>query len=52
MAREPRHLQLRSGMEHVLQIAVGTVTMRPYVFAFLAVYLAAAVMHLGWRTVL
>jgi putative membrane protein len=39
-------------MEHVLQIAVGTVTMRPYVFAFLAVYLVAAVMHLGWRTVL
>jgi uncharacterized membrane protein len=36
-------------MEHVLQIAIGTVTMRPYVFAFLAVYLAAAVAHLGWR---
>jgi uncharacterized membrane protein len=36
-------------MEHVLQIAVGTVTMRPYVFAFLAVYLLAAVAHLGWR---
>ena len=39
-------------MEHVLQIAIGTVTMRPYVFAFLAVYLVAAVMHLGWRTTL
>lgn len=39
-------------MEHVLQIAVGTVTMRSYVFAFLAVYLVAAVMHLGWRTTL
>ena len=39
-------------MEHVLQIAIGTVAMRPYVFAFLAVYLVAAVMHLGWRTTL
>ncbi len=37
-------------MEHILQIAVGTVTMRPYVFAFLAAYLVAAVLHLGWRT--
>lgn len=37
-------------MEQILQIAVGTVTMRPYVFAFLAVYLVAAVIHLGWRT--
>ena len=36
-------------MEHILSIAVGTVTMRPYVFAFLAVYLVAAVAHLGWR---
>lgn len=39
-------------MEHLFQIAVGTVTMRPYVFAFLAVYLVAAVTHLGWRTTL
>ncbi|MCM2357425.1 MAG: carotenoid biosynthesis protein [Geobacteraceae bacterium] len=39
-------------MEQFLQIAVGTVTMRPYVFAFLAVYLVAAVTHLGWRTTL
>lgn len=37
-------------MEHAFQIAVGTVAMRPYVFAFLAVYLVAAVAHLGWRT--
>lgn len=36
-------------MEEVLKIAVGTVVMRPYVFAFLAVYLVAAVTHLGWR---
>jgi len=39
-------------MEHVFQIAVGTVVMRPYVFAFLTAYLAAAVLHLGWRTTL
>lgn len=37
-------------MEHAFQIALGTVTMRPYVFAFLLVYLVAAVAHLGWRT--
>jgi len=36
-------------MNDVMQIAIGTVTMRPYVFAFLAVYLVAAVTHLGWR---
>jgi putative membrane protein len=39
-------------VEHFLSIAIGTVTMRPYVFAFLAVYLLAAVLHLGWRTTL
>jgi putative membrane protein len=39
-------------MEHIFQIAVGTVTMRPYVFAFLSVYLVAAVLHLGWRKTL
>jgi putative membrane protein len=39
-------------LEHILQIAVGTVAMRPYVFAFLAVYLVAAVTHLGWRKTL
>jgi uncharacterized membrane protein len=36
-------------MEQVLKIVVGTVTMRPYVFAFLVGYLVAAVTHLGWR---
>lgn len=36
-------------MEDVLRIAIGTVTMRPYVFAFFAAYLVAAVPHLGWR---
>ncbi|HEY6838170.1 MAG TPA: carotenoid biosynthesis protein [Geobacteraceae bacterium] len=39
-------------MEHIVQIAVGTVTMRPYVFAFLAAYLVAAVTHLGWEKTL
>lgn len=36
-------------MEEFVKIAVGTVVIRPYVFAFLAVYLVAAVTHLGWR---
>ncbi len=36
-------------MHDVMQLAVGTITMRPYVFAFLVVYLVAAVTHLGWR---
>ncbi len=35
-----------------LSIAVGTVTMRPYVFAFFAAYLVAAVTHLGWKKTL
>jgi uncharacterized membrane protein len=39
-------------MHDILQIAIGTITMRPYVFAFLAVYLVAVVLHLGWRTTL
>jgi uncharacterized membrane protein len=36
-------------MTDVFQIALGTITMRPYVFAFFASYLVAAVLHLGWR---
>ena len=36
-------------MSDFFQIAVGTVIMRPYVFAFFAAYLVAAVLHLGWR---
>ncbi|HEY5973732.1 MAG TPA: carotenoid biosynthesis protein [Geobacteraceae bacterium] len=39
-------------MSEALQIAVGTVTMRPYVFAFFVAYLFAAISHLGWRTTL
>lgn len=36
-------------MTSVLDIAVGTVTMRPYVFAFFAAFLLACVPHVGWR---
>jgi uncharacterized membrane protein len=36
-------------MSHFFDIAVGTITMRPYVFAFFASYLVAAVLHLGWK---
>lgn len=39
-------------MDDFLDIAVGTVAMRPYVFAFFAVYLLAAVTHLGWKKTL
>lgn len=38
-------------MADMLQIITGTITLRPYVFAFFAVYLLAAVSHLGWRKV-
>lgn len=48
-----RAISLSGGIvEDILNIAVGTVIMRPYVFAFLAVYLVAAVTHLGWRKTL
>ena len=36
-------------MQDILNIAGGTVAMRPYVFAFLAAYLFIASAHLGWR---
>jgi uncharacterized membrane protein len=39
-------------VESTLHIAIGTVTMRPYVFAFLAIYLVAAIAHLGWKKTL
>jgi uncharacterized membrane protein len=32
-----------------LDIAIGTFTMRPYVFAFFGAYLLACVPHVGWR---
>ncbi len=35
-----------------LQLLWGTVLLRPYVFAFLAVYLVAASAHIGWRRTL
>ena len=38
-------------MPEFLQLAAGTVSMRPYVFAFFAAYLLAAVPHMGWKRV-
>lgn len=39
-------------MDHFLDIAIGTFTMRPYVFAFFAAFLLACVPHVGWRRTL
>jgi uncharacterized membrane protein len=39
-------------MPEWIQLFWGTVLLRPYVFAFLAVYLAAASAHMGWRRTL
>lgn len=39
-------------MEDLWQLVMGTVTMRPYVFAFFAAYLLAAILHLGLRKTL
>lgn len=36
-------------MPHFLDIAIGTVTMRPYVFAFFGAFLLVCVPHVGWR---
>ena len=38
-------------MQDPAQLINGTVTMRPYVFAFFAAYLCVAVPHLGWKKV-
>ena len=38
-------------MQDPAQLIIGTVTMRPYVFAFFAAYLCVAVPHLGWKKV-
>jgi len=38
-------------MREAWEIAVGTVISRPYVFAFFAAYLLAAIPHLGWRKI-
>jgi hypothetical protein len=34
---------------HAVHLLVGTLVLRPYVFVFLAVYLATAGTRLGWR---
>ncbi len=39
-------------MNELMHLVVGTVLMRPYVFAFLVVYLVAAILHIGWRKTL
>lgn len=39
-------------MLDLLHLTAGTVCLRPYVFAFLSVYLLAASVHLGWRRTL
>lgn len=39
-------------MPHFIDIAIGTFTMRPYVFAFFAAFLLACVPHIGWRRTL
>jgi putative membrane protein len=39
-------------MTHFLELAIGTVTMRPYVFVFFAAFLLACVPHVGWRRTL
>jgi len=36
----------------MLDIAIGTITMRPYVFAFFGAFLLACVPHVGWRKTL
>jgi len=36
-------------MPHFLDIAIGTFTMRPYVFAFFGAFLLVCVPHIGWR---
>lgn len=36
-------------MPHFIDIAIGTITMRPYVFAFFGAFLLVCVPHIGWR---
>lgn len=36
-------------MPHFFDIAIGTLTMRPYVFAFFAAFLLVCVPHVGWK---
>ncbi|MEI6206887.1 MAG: carotenoid biosynthesis protein [Desulfuromonadales bacterium] len=39
-------------MPRFLDLAIGTLAMRPYVFAFFAAFLLACVPHVGWRRTL
>jgi uncharacterized membrane protein len=39
-------------MSDFFQLLLGTIVLRPYVFAFLTIYLAAAACHIGWRRTL
>lgn len=39
-------------MSHLLDIAVGTIALRPYVFAFFGAFLLICVPHVGWRRTL
>src|SRR6266568_474617 len=41
--------QERNSMPHFLDIAIGTVALRPYVFAFFGAFLLVCVSHVGWR---
>lgn len=39
-------------MSDFFYLLMGTIALRPYVFAFLTVYIIAAAAHLGWRRAL
>ena len=39
-------------MPHILDIAIGTIVMRPYVFAFFGAFLFVCVPHIGWKRTL
>ena len=39
-------------MPHFIEIAIGTVALRPYVFAFFGAFLLVCVPHVGWKRTL
>jgi uncharacterized membrane protein len=39
-------------MPHFIDIAIGTVALRPYVFVFFAAFMAVCVPHVGWKRTL
>ncbi len=39
-------------MPHFLELAIGTVALRPYVFAFFGAFLLVCVPHVGWKRTL